>query len=170
MPARSSTPMRTAATVAAALLVLGPAAYALGTAAHRTKGPKRHHAKRSFAISGKLAGPLRPGASRALNLRLANRRPFTLWVTRLRIRVSVDRRHRRAGCTARRDLAVRQLPRRAYPLKLPARRARRLGRLRVRRLPRVAMRNLRTVNQDACKGAKLRLRYTGTARRTRPRR
>jgi hypothetical protein len=169
MRLRSSTATRTAATVAIALLVLGPAAYALGTAVHRAPAAKRH-AKRSLAISGKLARPLRPGGSGRLDLRLANRRSFTLWVTRLRIRVAVDRRHRRAGCSARRDFAVRQLARRAYPLRLPQRRARRLSRLRVKRLPRIAMRNLRTVNQDACKGAKLRLRYTGTARRTRPRR
>jgi hypothetical protein len=169
MPARSSTARRTAATIAIALLVLGPAAYALGTAVHKAPGAKRH-AKRSLTISGRLARPLRPGTSGRLDLRLANRRPFAVWVTRLRIRVSVDRRHRRAGCSARRDFAVRQLSRRAHPLRLPARRARRLSRLRVKRLPGVAMRNLRTVNQDACKGAKLRLRYTGTARRARPRR
>jgi len=73
-----------------------------------------------------------------------------------------------AGCSARRDFAVRQLQRRAYPIRLPRGRTRRLSALGVRVLPRLRMRNLAGRNQDACKGASLRLRYRGRARKTRP--
>ena len=156
---------RAAIAVLAALLVLGPAVYA--SVAHR--GAKRH-AHRSFALQGNVKTPLRPGTSGPVKVRLRNRRRHALWITRLRVRVSVDRAHRLAGCSARRDFFVRQLARRWYPIRLP--RKRRVGRARWRSLgslgvlkrPRVGMRYLPGIDQDACKGAKLRLRLTGRAR------
>ena len=163
-------PPRAAIAVLAVLLVLGPAVYA--SVAHR--GAKQHR-HRSFALKGNVKTPLRPGTSGPVKLRLRNHRRHTLWITRLRVRVSVDRAHRAAGCSARRDFVVRQLPRRWYPIRLP--RKRRVGRARwrslsalgVRKRPRVGMRYLPGVDQDACKGAKLRLRLTGRARKKRPR-
>jgi hypothetical protein len=151
----------------AAALALGPAAFALRAVmgSHAAAPPR----KRSFVIAGDLRVPLRPGSAESLNLLLTNRRHVTLWVVRLRVRVTIDRAHRRAGCSVRRDLFVRQLPRRAFPIRLRAHTKRRLSRLGVRARPRVGMRNLARVNQDACKGAQLRLRYTGTARSSRPR-
>jgi hypothetical protein len=151
-----------------ALLLLVPVAFAVRAVRGSTSAKRSRHA--SFAIRGKLRVPLRPGSSQRLNLRLINRRRFTLWVTRLKVRVSVDRRHRLAGCSARRDFAVRQLPRRAYPIRLRSRSARRLSALGVHRLPRVRMRDLAGTNQDACKGASLRPRYRGRARKSRPHR
>jgi len=157
---------RAAIAVVAALLVLGPAVYA--SVVHRGAKQPRH---RSFALKGNVKTPLRPGTSGPIKVRLRNRRRHTLWVTRLRVRVSVDRAHRAAGCSARRDFAVRQLPHRFYPIRLP--RKRRVGRARWRSLgslgvperPRLAMRDLPAVDQNACKGARLRLRLTGRARK-----
>ena len=151
-----------------ALLLLVPVAFAL-RATHGGASHKRHR-QASFAIKGNLRVPLRPGASARLNLRLINRRRVTLWVTRLKVRVSVDRRHRMAGCSVRRDFAVRQLRRRAYPIRMRRRSARRLSALGIHRLPRVRMRDLSRTNQDACKGASLRLRYSSRVRKSRPHR
>ena len=148
-----------------ALLV--PVAFAVRAVSGGTPATRPLHA--SFAIRGELRVPLRPGASERLDLRLINRRRFTLWVTRLKVRVSVDRRHRVAGCSVQRDFAVRQLRRSAYPIKLRRGSARRLSALGVHRLPRLRMRDLAGTNQDACKDATLRLRYRGTARKSRPR-
>jgi hypothetical protein len=158
---------RAALPLIGALLLLVPAAFAIRAVTGNTSA-KRHRLV-SFAIKGRLGVPLRPGASQRLNLKVINRRRVTLWVTRLKVRVSVDRRHRLAGCSARRDFAVRQLRRRAFPIKLRRRSARRLSALGVHRLPRLGMRDLAGTNQDACKGATLRLRYRGWARTSRPR-
>ena len=160
---------RAAIAVLVALLVIGPAVYA-SVAPHHAK----HHGHRSFFIKAKVKRPLRPGTSARVRVKLRNRRRHTLWITRLRVRVSVDRQHRAAGCSARRDFVVRQLPRRVYPIRLPRRR--RVGRARWRSFrslgvhtrPRILMRDLLGVDQDACKGAKLRLRLTGRGRKRRP--
>lgn len=150
----------------AALMLLGPAAFAVRTVVGATSAKRHRHG--SLAIKGNLRAPLWPGSSQRLDLKLINRRHFTLWITRLRVRVSVDRRHRAAGCSARRDFAVRQLPARAYPIRLPRKSTRKLSLVRRRALPRVRMRDLAHTNQDACKGASLRLKYRARARKSRP--
>ena len=142
--------------------VVGPGASALSTLAG-TRATK----PRPFTIRGDLRGALAPGASRPLNLRLTNRYRFALSVTRLKVRVAIDARTRRAGCSVKRDFAVAGLPRRA--IRLPRRSTRTLRTLRVR-LPRVRMLNLAHRNQDACKGARLRLRYSAVARKAPARR
>ena len=124
------------------------------------------HAVRSFAISGSASRPMSPGHAVALNLRLTNRRKFPVLIRQVRISLSVDARHRRAGCSVRRDFAVRQLPRRLPARAVPARSRRTLRRLGVRRLPRLVMPNLRR-NQNACKGARLKLSFRGRAVRAR---
>jgi hypothetical protein len=156
----------TVAALAALLLPLGPVSATLQSAVP-TSATKRHHRARAFTVHCRPRVPLRPGSTERLNLALTNRRRFTLWVRRLTIRVSVDRRHRARECSVRRDFAVRQLRRSAYPIRLRRRTTRRLSALGVRVLPRVAMRDFRRVNQDACKGATLRLRYRGSAVRRR---
>jgi hypothetical protein len=166
-----ATPRTTLATftvtaLAATLLPFGPASGMLHSALP-TAATKHRHRTRAFTVRGRLRVPLRPGSSERLDLALTNRRGFTVWVRRLTVHVSVDRRHRKRGCSVRRDFAVRQLRRSAYPIKLRRRRTRRLSKLGVRMLPRVAMRDLRRVNQNACKRATLRLRYRGTAVRRR---
>ena len=121
----------------------------------------------ALSISGDLHVPLRPGTSQPINLMLTNRHPFALRITHLKVRLRIDSRHARAGCSARRDFRAVQLRRRAYPIRLPAGRRHSLTGLQFRRanLPRVRMVNHLAVNQDACKGAKLRLDYSGRARR-----
>jgi len=149
-----------------ALLVLVPAAFALHMVAGR--GSAEPARQRPFAIGGDLRVALRPGVSLPLNLVLTNRYHFTLQITRLTVRASVDRRHRAAGCSVRRDFAARQLAFSAYPIGLPRGRTRRLTQLGVHPLPRIRMRALARTNQDACKGASLRLSYSARARKPRP--
>ena len=54
-------------------------------------------ARRALGIRGDATAPLYPGASQRLGLRLRNRRSVPLLITRIRVRVRVDRAHRRAG-------------------------------------------------------------------------
>jgi len=115
-------------------------------------------------IRDNLTRQFAPGISQPLNLRLTNPYRFSLKIKRLTVAVSVDARHAAAGCRASSNFKVTRLAKRAYPIRLRPRRMRSLRALRVKRLPRVAMRDLAT-NQDACKGARLKLRYSGRASR-----
>ena len=158
---------------AGAALLLGSVAVAFGADFHELfsrGGPaaksssKRH--PHEFRIRGNLRRPLAPGVSEPLNLRLTNPHRFDLKVTRLTVAVEVDARHAAAGCWAAGNFEVKGLARWAYPIRLRRRRTRTLRALGIKRLPRVAMRNL-AVNQDACRGARLGFRYAGRARRWR---
>jgi hypothetical protein len=146
--------------LAACVAPVSLGAYALVSSGHSVKAP-------AFKISGRLHGPLSPGVSKRLNLRLSNRSRHDLLITKLTVRLKVDAAHRRAGCRRKLSFRVTRLKRRQYPVSLPAGRTRSLRALGLRRLPRVRMLNLST-NQDACKGATLRLRFAGRARRARP--
>ena len=149
------------------LSLAGLSLLVLAGAGCAARGSHRPAPKPAFSIRGDLHVRLHPGTSQRINLVLTNRRRFALRITRLKVRLRVDRSHARAGCSARRDFRVAQLRGRAYPIRLRARRRRSLTRLGVRRrnLPRVKMINRAATNQDACKGAKLRLTYSGRARR-----
>ena len=127
--------------------------------------PARHGL---LTVSGRISAPLHPGRFAPVDLRLSNRYPFALRITRIDVRVSIDRDHRRLGCRARRDFFVWQLPSSAYPVRIPARRTATLSDLGVRSVPLVTMRNLQTVNQDGCQGARLHLRYRARAVRDTP--
>ena len=116
-----------------------------------------------FAITGQLPGAVLPGASIPLDLRLTNPNPRALRITQLTIAVTVDPAHARAGCDRLRDFHVVKLPPSAYPIRLRAHQRARLSELRVLVPPRLRMID-RPANQNACKGAQLRLRYAGKAR------
>jgi hypothetical protein len=147
-------------------------------------GSARPPAQPAFAIAGDLRGPLRPGGSQPIDLALGNRTRSTLWITNLRVTVEVDAAHGAAGCSADRDFSVGQLPADSFPILLPPgrlfgpgwpaqiawhmRSTRALSALGVSVRPSIAMVDL-AQNQDACKGATLHLRFSGTARRSRPR-
>ena len=107
--------MRTAAT-RAGLIVAASASLAWGIAEGRGGGSPRS----SVVIEGGGLRPLFPGAQQALRLTLRNRRHRPVLVRWLHVRVRVDAVHRRAGCS-RRDFAIRPVPRRVFPLRLPAR-------------------------------------------------
>jgi hypothetical protein len=153
--------------LAVAVLCLGSAALAVYAA---RASHSRHLARAALAGAGNLRKPLRPGSSQPVNVVLTNRYRFAVWVTRLRVGISVRPLPGRR-CSARRDFAVRQLNRRAYPLRLPRRSRYSLRRLRVswKLFPRVAMRDLPRINQDGCQRASVRVRYAFRVRRTRPR-
>lgn len=153
----------TALAVVGVLVLVVAGAYAVG-AKRRAAG---RGGQAGLAIGGGLANPLSPGTSQRLNLRLTNPYRFDLLVTKLTVRVAIDADHASAGCSATSDFAVRAIARKAYPIRVRAGRAATLRALGVRaaRLPVVAMLNLPT-DQNACRGARLQLRYSGTARRS----
>ena len=163
------TASRAALVLLAVLLLGGPA-----VTAALTGRPAGHAKKRAFAIKGKPRVKLHPGTSALVHVKLRNRRHQALWITQLKLRLRVDKRHRAAGCSGRRDFAVLQLPGGAFPFRLPAshrggRAWRTLRSLGVLRAPGITMLDLPLVNQDACKGARLRVLFSGKARKTRPR-
>jgi hypothetical protein len=162
--------------VAAAFLALASIVHA----SIRLRG-RAHAVAPAFSISGNLRGTLRPGMSQWVDLALDNHTRAALWITDLRVGLDVDADHRAAGCSPERDFSVEQLPASAFPISLPARRPFRpgwpapfmwsasrswsLGALGVTGLPSIAMQDLAQTNQDACKGATLRLSFTGSARK-----
>lgn len=162
-------PRLPAAFTAAALVAALGATVALGADRVRsTTTPRGRPAPAGFKIAGAVARSLRPGSSQALPLRLTNPHRWDLQINHVTVALTVDAAHRRAGCD--RDVHYRQvrIPRRFYPLRLRARSTRTLRQLGVTSLPRVVMRNLSN-NQDACKGARLGLRFAGlSARAGRP--
>jgi hypothetical protein len=146
---------------------------------------RRHHRHRDvpherFDISGRIAGPLSPGMAQRVDIAVANRIRHELWISDLRVTLSVDPAHAAAGCSVARDFVVTQLPRSVYPIRLPPRSMfvpGWPGRLRIpapRRwtlpelgepvLPTITMLNLAQIDQNGCKGAALRLRFRATSR------
>ena len=119
-------------------------------------------AARRFTVRGDLAAPLSPGAGGPLDLTLINPNDFGVRIRTLGVRLQATTTKR--NCRADSQYSVRQYTGR-YPLVLPPGRARLSTLVREASLwPRIAMRNLRS-NQDACKGAVVRLDYTGVATR-----
>jgi len=119
-------------------------------------------AVRRFEIRGDLAAPLSPGTGGSLDLTLINPNAFQVRIRMLGVRVrATTSKH---NCRAGGQYSVRQYTGR-YPLVL------RPGRAQLSTLvpeaslwPRIAMRDLPS-NQDACKGALVRMEYTGLATR-----
>lgn len=143
----------------ACLLVVAAGAAAAATSTHRR--PTRP----ALGIAGRPAGRLSPGAGVPIDLRLTNRRRFALRVTR--VTVSIRARTSRRRCDARRNFRVRALVLRRA-LRLGPGRSRTLAQLGYprSRWPRIVMRDT-AVNQAACAGARVALRYAATARRAR---
>ena len=154
---------RAARTVVLAVIIVGCLTYGVHAAVKRlaTRAPRQG----ALTVSGSLSVPLSPGTSRPIDVRLANSYPFGLSVRRITVRLSVDRAHRRAGCSATRDFAIRQMPPRAFPIAIPASTSATLRDLGVDVLPRLAMINRPLLDQGACQGADLVLRYRATASR-----
>jgi hypothetical protein len=160
-------PTLTAGSALALLAVTAPVGFAVSHLLHDADShPKsaRKHRGQLIRVTGEVGRPLAPGTARHLNLRLSNRSPHHQVVLRLTVSVTLDAAHRRAGCSRARNFRVLPMRRGEYPISLPAGRAGSLHSLGVRRVPRLRMLNLRT-NQDACKGAKLRLHYRARIRR-----
>jgi hypothetical protein len=169
---------RTALLLAAACFVT----VSVVQASIRASTDKPVHVHRRFEVYGRLARPLAPGGSEAVPLFLRNRMRATLWITSIRVGVVVDRAHAAVGCSGSRDFVVAQLPTSAYPIRLPPKgilrrgwlaplrepawRRRSLTELGVASHPTVSMVDLPQVNQDACKGARLRLVFRARAYRS----
>ena len=117
---------------------------------------------RPFTIAGDVPSMLGPGAARPVDLAVTNPHKFAIAVRDLT--VDLDPATDRAECSASDNFAVEQIPPGGFPIVVPAGATRKLTEAGVvpQSLPRVTMRNLPT-NQDACKGARLQLRYSGNA-------
>jgi len=143
-------------TACVAIVTVAGGATAAG-AQHRAAAP-------AVAIAGRPSGRLAPGGRVRIDLRLTDRRPFALRITRLVVTVrGVTPR----GCAARRNF--RALPFRGRsPIVLRPGRSRTLAQLGYAdaRWPGVAMLDTGS-DQAACKGAHVALAYVATARRAR---
>lgn len=128
----------------------------------RAAAPEPVADDRPFGMSGHVAAALRPGSTQPVDLQLTNPYDFALLVTDLH--VALDDATSRRGCSGSADYAVRQFSG-AYPIVLPPGETA-LGELvpDQRLWPRVSMLDLPR-NQDACRGARLTLRFEGAATR-----
>ena len=115
-----------------------------------------------FAIAGDVPELLNPGIGSPLDLAVTNPHKFAIAVRDLT--VALDPETDRPQCSATDNFAVEQIPPGGFPIVVPAGATRKLTEAGVtpQSLPRVTMRDLPT-NQDACKGARLQLRYSGNA-------
>ena len=122
-------------------------------------------ARPPFEICGDLAGPLTPGTSQPIDMRISNHTRHRLRITRMTVSLKLARADRRAGCAVAEGFRVAGLRAEQYPIVMPPRSTRSLHALGVSPLPRVRMLNLAS-SQDACKDVKLRMNFRGDARRT----
>lgn len=160
---------------AKAATVLAAAFLAAGSIVQASIRGQQHHPRADpprarFEIGGRVAAPLAPGETRPVEVTLTNLIHHALWISDLKLSVTIDTAHERAGCTVARDYVVTQLPRSVYPIRLPGRPRRRGARdlrlpdLRVLLTPTISMPNLPDVDQDGCKGARLWLHFWASSR------
>lgn len=150
----------TAPTGAATLTIIGSGTVG-GKAAQRTTSVKLVvDGGKAFTMAGNLTATLTPGRQVPLDIVYTNPNNFAIKLTRLA--VSVDAATSKPGCSGATNFFVAPFSG-AYPVTIPK------GSSRLSQAvtdsskwPQVAMRNLAS-NQDACKNAKLVLRYDGTA-------
>lgn len=119
----------------------------------------------AFEICGELAGPLTPGTSQPIDMRISNHTRHRLRITRITVSLKPGRASSSAGCAVAASFRVARLRAEQYPIVVPPRSTRSLRALGVRPLPRVRMLNLAS-SQDACKAVKLRMDFRGDARRS----
>lgn len=193
--------LRAAIALVAGLAVLSGATYALGSAALGTvnqvqsaKKKKKRKGRESFQVYAYLDGKLSPGRTLPIKLTVSNDRPRSIWVTQMRLKMSIDAAHKAAGCSTTRDFRLRQIPEKFTPFKLKANtvkhsggsakgkkgkkgKKQRKGRKGWKPFtpkgangpPTITMLNLPHVNQDACKGAKLTIQATAKSVPRKPR-
>jgi hypothetical protein len=113
-------------------------------------------------IGGAVTKQLGPGVSVPIDVALTNPNNFDVSV--INVAVAVEQATSRATCNGLDNFTLRQLPAARYPLAIPARTTLKLSDLNVpvADRPAVAMRSL-AANQDACKGVRLTLDFSGTA-------
>ncbi len=116
---------------------------------------------KSVTVAGDAAG-LAPGVGVPLDLRVTNPDPQPLLIDALTVTVTGTSLPR---CPAAANYAVTQLAPSAYPLSVPARSTRSLSELGVPVAARPTVRMLAlATSQDACRGARVSLSYTGSGR------
>jgi hypothetical protein len=142
---------------------------------------KRGKKQASFQIRTKVPGTLSPGKTLPVEISLANKRPVNLWIKRLSLRLSIDPAHAAAGCSVARDYRVTQIPKKFFPYKLvkakKSRKRKKKQKLKWRKLParkrggnpKLTMLALPDVNQNACKGATLKISFKSRSTTKKPR-
>jgi uncharacterized membrane protein len=117
-----------------------------------------------FQIAGNLGAQLAPGTKAPLDLTLSNPFNFDLQITG--VTVTLDDTTSNPGCSGTQNFALTQVPAARYPITLPHGQTKTLSQLGVAdsAKPQVQMLN-QPWNQDACKGATITLRYSGSARK-----
>lgn len=165
--------------IAASVCLIAAASLAVEAATSINSAAKRRPSK-AFFVKARFSKPVRPGVKSQVFIRIRNRRRHTIWITHLRYKISIDRAHRRRGCTVKRNFEALQIRRKTFPIKVTRNRRYRVRKKRKTRWltprmarmygrPAVRMRNLKRVNQDACKGAKIKMTFRGRAVRHNPR-
>lgn len=170
------------ATIVCLLLVAG-GAFAFASKQAELSAKRKGRAVGSFVIRGTLDQALSPGNTSRVTVSIANNRKAPIWVTRLRLSIAVDKAHAAKGCFVRRDYVLTQLTKKSFPIRVPANRKirikrgkvvakslkwRPLSRTQAAGRPTVTMLNLPGINQDACKGATLNLKFNGKATTKKP--
>lgn len=169
--------VKTVTVAAACMLLLAGAAFAYSKQAELTaKRSKR--GINTFVIRGSIDHSLSPGVTSQINIEFANHRKKPIWITKLVFSATINRPHSDLGCTLKRDYVLRQLQRKTFPIYVPANkkikvrqgrvkveslRWRKLAKRKARGRPAITMVSLRTVNQEACRGATLNLKFHGRA-------
>jgi hypothetical protein len=115
--------------------------------------------KQDFTITGEARSPLVPGATTPIDVRLTNPNNFPIRVTG--IDVAIVSETSASGCGGAANFSSAPF---TGPVDLPARATSvaLAGLVADGRLPRITKLD-RTANQDACKGARVTLRFIGTA-------
>lgn len=160
------TPSRAVTVTKAAILITALVAAASFGAERMDKRstPRGKAAPAGFKIYGTVRTPLIPGRTLPLDLLLVNKHTWPIRIRRITVSITVDRAHDRAGCSRVVHYRQRAMPRSSYPIIMRPRTRLTLRQLGVRTLPSITMLDL-VKNQDACQGAKLRLRYRGESQR-----
>jgi hypothetical protein len=143
----------------AAVLALG-LSYAVYAAVSRVATPHRP----PLTIGGRVDLPLYPGDTQPVDLQITNRYSFDVALLKLTVELSLDTRHRTAGCSATRDFRVVPMPGWTYPILMRAHSSATLAQLGVRRLPYLRMVD-RDVDQASCRGTQLGMHYRVVVRR-----
>lgn len=167
------------ATALCALLV-GALAVHAAVASRDAKISRRAPA---FVVRGTMATELSPGTKAQVKVSVANKKYAAIWIKSLRMSITIDAAHAAAGCSVARDFKITQLPIKTFPLKLAA--AKKAKKRRGKKskakiswkpvpakkskgMPAIEMVNLDDVNQDACKGATLNLKFSAKATNKKP--
>lgn len=163
---------RTVIVIAVALTAFAAGSFAVHAATSHTAKKKPRASRAYVRVRTVTADQLVPGKTIPLKISVANAKKLPLWITALRVAGSVDSAHAAAGCTTARDYRINQLPKSAFPLRVTKKTKSKLKSSAVgdeKKLS-ITMLALAGQNQDACKGATVKLSVRARISTKKPRR